>query len=94
MTAGKTKATTVRFDPERWRELGTAAEHLGIAKARFIHDATIDRLARVRTVEHLSGDTIDRLVCIRIGELLRQSDRRIQRLEVQVARYFIGSRRQ
>lgn len=93
MTAGKTKATTVRFDPERWQQLATAAEHLGIAKARFIHDATIDRLAGLRTVEHLAGDTIDRLVRIRIGELLRQHDGRLSRVELQVAHHLLGGRR-
>lgn len=93
MTAGKTKTTTVRFDPERWQQLGTAAEHLGIAKARFIHDATIDRIVGVRTVEHLAGDTIDRLVRIRIGEMLRQTDRRVQHLEVQLAYRISGGHR-
>ena len=93
MMVGKTKATTVRFDLERWQQLGTAAEHLGVAKARFIHDATVDRLAGVRTVEHLAGDTIDRLVRIRIGELLRQSDQRLGRLELQIAHYLVGGRR-
>lgn len=92
MTAVKTKATTVRFDPERWQQLGTAAEHLGVAKARFIHDATVDRIIGVRTVEHLAGDTIDRLVRLRISELLRQHDGRLGRLELQVANYVVGRR--
>lgn len=93
MTPVKTKATTVRFDPQRWQQLGTAAEHLGVAKARFIHDATVDRIIGIRTVEHLASDTIDRLVRIRIGELLRQHDGRLGRLELQVARHLLGGQR-
>lgn len=33
MTAGKTKATTVRFDPARWWELSATAERLNVANA-------------------------------------------------------------
>ena len=93
MTAVKTKATTVRFDPARWWELSATAERLNVAKARFIHDATVDRIVGIRTVEHLAGDTIDRLVRIRIGELLRQHDGRLGRLELQIAHYVRGGRR-
>ena len=93
MTASKTKTTTVRFDLGQWQDLATASEQLGVAKARFIHDATIDRLAGLRTVERLAGDTIDRLVRIRVGELLHQLDRRTARLELQIAHYLLGARR-
>lgn len=93
MTAAKTKTTTVRFDLHQWQELATTSEQLGVAKARFIRDSTIDRLAGLRTVEHLAGDTIERLVRIRIGELLRQHDGRLGRLELQVAHHLLGGRR-
>lgn len=45
------------------------------------------------TIEHLAGDTIDQLVRIRIAELLRQTDRGLGRLELQVAHYLLGGRR-
>lgn len=93
MTAGKTKATTVRFDPARWWELSVTAERLNLAKARFIHDATVDRIVVVRTVEQLAGETIDRLVRNRIGELLRQHDGRLGRVELQIAHHLLGGRR-
>ena len=93
MTAAKTKTTTVRFDRHQWRELATASEQLGVAKACFIRDSTIDRLAGLRTVDRLAGETIDRLVRIRIGELLRQHDGRLGRVELQVAHYLLGGRR-
>lgn len=95
--AGKLIATTVRFDGYWWPQVGHWSTVLGIAKARLIHDATIERIVGLRTVEHLGGEVLDHLLRARLGELLRQSDRRLQSAEAQIARMaqaqLISSRR-
>lgn len=79
-------ATTVRFDPDTWTRLGTRSEQLGIAKAKYIHDATLARLSGQETAEQLAGAVIDRLVRERFGDLIRGIMRRLQRTELLLAR--------
>lgn len=86
MTETKSIATTVRFDPYRWQLLTATCERLGVRKARFITDATLDRIVTVRTVDELASEVIDRLVATRVGELLRANERRLQHVELQLAR--------
>lgn len=86
MTATKTIATTVRLDPYWWQLLTATTERLGVAKARFITDATLDRIVVVHTIEQLAGDVIDRLVATCVSELLRANERRLQHVELQLAR--------
>lgn len=54
--------TTVRFDPDAWAKLSLQSGRLRIAKAAFIRDATIVRLATIEAHdsmlrEHV-GDTL------------------------------------
>ncbi|ADB49118.1 hypothetical protein [Conexibacter woesei] len=79
-------ATTVRFDADTWTRLGARSEQLGIAKAKYIHDATLARLAGHETAEQLAGAVIDRLVRERFGDLIRTVVRRLQRTELLLAR--------
>lgn len=64
------RATTVRFDAEAWEKLEDRAERLGIAKAKYIHDAAIARLAGAEAVERLTISVIDRLVRERVVAMI------------------------
>lgn len=62
-----TVTTTVRFDDDRWQELCRQADRLGVARAKFIHDATIARVAGADAIEHLTTSFLERLVTERIA---------------------------
>lgn len=40
--------TTGRFDDDTWQRLGITCKRIGISKAQFVRDATVEKLARVQ----------------------------------------------
>lgn len=51
--------TTGRFDTDTWQRLGHACRRIGISKAQFVRDATVEKLARTQAalvVEELARD--------------------------------------
>jgi hypothetical protein len=51
--------TTGRFDDDVWRQLGLVCRRIGISKAQFVRDATVEKLARVQAaveVEEIRRD--------------------------------------
>lgn len=80
------RATTFRADDDTLARLSTVSERLGVARATFIREATIARIASIEATEGLAGERLERLVRERVNEAVLPLHARLRRLELHVAR--------
>ncbi|ADB49823.1 hypothetical protein [Conexibacter woesei] len=79
------RATTFRADDDTLARLSTVSERLGIAKAAFVREATIARIASVEATEGLAGEHVERVVRERVNEAVLPLHARLRRLELHIA---------
>lgn len=77
---GRLHTTTVRFDADAWAALSAEADRLGVAKATYIREATLARVAGSGSRSEL-GVMQQRLASLerrvgRLAEALARSSRR------------------